>query len=126
MHPGAEAEGTVFKRLRRLGRDRVQGPCMVHGAELSGSLLEILLEILLEEAMTLSVRYMYYCSILGSSKQPHPRFCARIHILLIWLILLIFLVLWTEPNAPKAKKCVHWFFARSHANQKYGPGYDFP
>ena len=36
---------------------------MVHGAELSGSLLEILLEILLEEAMTLSVRYMYEDSI---------------------------------------------------------------
>jgi len=30
--------------------------------------------------------------------------------LLIWLILLIYLVLWTDPNAPKAKKCVHCFF----------------
>ena len=54
--------------------------------------------------------YIVFDYRVGSSKQPHPRFCARIHILLIWLILLIYLVLWIDPSAPKAKKCVHCFF----------------
>ena len=31
------------------------------------------------------------------------------------LTLLIYLVLWTERNAPNAKKCVHCVFARYHA-----------